>query len=325
MNGRGSAKPVLKAAAPNPLVAKRIEAAKNKINRIKNLSVEGSSNGSSSTGNSSNGKSAGTPVKDRLVVMVRGPFWLHACWQLSAQSIVRAQSAMGQEWHSARPVLRLLYVHNAGTSTSSERVSRDIAIHGGVQDWYIDVNDPPQTYRLEIGYLSNGGRFYALARSNLVSTPAAASGDTLDAHWADVADDCERIYAMSGGYSHDGGPTELQELFEERLRRPMGNPAVRNGGAADGLAPREPSFRFDIDAEIILHGTTHSGAYVTLQGEPLKVQPDGSFRVRLDLPNRRQVIPIVACSRDGVEQRTVVMAVERNTKVMEPVTRDGGE
>jgi len=33
----------------------------------------------------------------------------------------------------------------------------------------------------------------------------------------------------------------------------------------------------------------------------------------------------VACSADGVEQRTVVLAVERNTKVMEPLIRDAND
>ncbi|MBL8827807.1 MAG: hypothetical protein JNM18_12590 [Planctomycetaceae bacterium] len=43
------------------------------------------------------------------------------------------------------------------------------------------------------------------------------------------------------------------------------------------------------------------------------------------MPNARQVIPAVACSIDGLEQRTVVLAVERNTKVMEPVCKDTSE
>jgi hypothetical protein len=47
--------------------------------------------------------------------------------------------------------------------------------------------------------------------------------------------------------------------------------------------------------------------------------------VRLSLPDRRQVIPIVASSYDGVEQRTTILAVERNTKVMEPRVRDVAE
>jgi hypothetical protein len=33
------------------------------------------------------------------------------------------------------------------------------------------------------------------------------------------------------------------------------------------------------------------------------------------------VLPIVASSRDGTQRRTVVLAVERNTKVMEPVSK----
>jgi hypothetical protein len=41
------------------------------------------------------------------------------------------------------------------------------------------------------------------------------------------------------------------------------------------------------------------------------------------MPEAREVIPIVASTSDGVEQRTVVLSVDRNTKVMEPVIRDG--
>src|SRR3972149_1940167 len=37
-------------------------------------------------------------VKDRLVVMVRDPYWLHAYWELSRKSIERAKVALGQYW-----------------------------------------------------------------------------------------------------------------------------------------------------------------------------------------------------------------------------------
>jgi hypothetical protein len=52
---------------------------------------------------------------------------------------------------------------------------------------------------------------------------------------------------------------------------------------------------------------------------------DGSFTVRLSMPDKRQVLPIVASSADGVEQRTVVIAIERNTKVLEPMVREANE
>jgi uncharacterized protein len=37
------------------------------------------------------------------------------------------------------------------------------------------------------------------------------------------------------------------------------------------------------------------------------------------------VIPAVASSANGLEQRTVVLAVERNTKTMEPLVRDAND
>ena len=40
--------------------------------------------------------SEGAETKDRLVVMVRDPYWLHAYWELSRRSIERARVALGQ-------------------------------------------------------------------------------------------------------------------------------------------------------------------------------------------------------------------------------------
>jgi hypothetical protein len=265
----------------------------------------------------------GGPTKDRLVIMVRGPFWLHAYWELTPAGVARAQAALGELWHSAKPRLRLLEVSSASSSTASERVCRDIAIHGGVTNWYVDVIDPPKTYRMEIGYLAANGRFFSLARSNTVSTPSQASSDKLDNHWSDVVENCDKIYAMSGGYSSEINSNELQEVLEERLRRPVGatvNNRYNVGGEA--LVPRERSMRFHVETEMVIHGVTQADAQVTLQGAPIKLRADGSFSVRLDLPNRRQVIPLVASAKDGSSQRTIVLAVERNTKLMEPINRE---
>jgi hypothetical protein len=261
------------------------------------------------------------PNRDRLVVMVRGPFWLHATWDLTPAGVQRAQAALGQDWHSAKPVLRLIQLSSSGSSTSSERVARDIPIHGGVKNWFIDVNKPPQTYRIEIGYLSVRGKFFCLARSNTVTTPPAQNGDSLDTHWGDIALDVEKIYALSGGGESS---SDLQDLFEEKTQRPLSNLAA-NGHAAlsiDGILAPHKNFKLEIDAEIVLRGSSLAGCSVNVQGEPIKVHSDGSFSVRMDFPNRRQVIPIVATSKDGVQHRTVVLAIERNTKAMEAPQRE---
>jgi hypothetical protein len=219
-------------------------------------------------------------------------------------------------------MLRLIQLDNGPATSAAERVEREIEIHGGVNNWYIDVHDPPKHCRVDIGYMASNGRFFALARSNSVTVPAPGSATSLDENWMDVARDYERVFAMSGGYSEGPNSGDLRELFEERLRRPMGSPlATRFVGVNRTGAPHE-GFGLEADAELIIYGQTTPDAQVTLAGEPVKLRADGSFTVRRSLPDRRQVLPVAAASGDGLEERTIILAIERNTKVMEPVTRD---
>lgn len=309
-------KPVAKVESKsNPRIQKRIAEIRARLERARDLAAQMID------------QHRATERRDRVVLMVRDAFWLQVHWELTRPTIERARAAMGQEWHLARPILRLVEVADTGTTNAAERHVRDIEIHGGVNNWYIDVKDPPKNYRVEIGYLSGAaGRFHALGRSNLVTTPRANNPGAIDQNWADIAANFDKVYAMSGGYAETGDNTELRELFEERLRRPMGSPMVtRFGNGVRALLPSEGHFDFEVDAEMMVFGSTRPDAYVTIKGEPIKLREDGTFTVRMAMPEAREVIPIVASTSDGVEQRTVVLSIDRNTKVMEPVIRDGNQ
>jgi hypothetical protein len=261
--------------------------------------------------------------KDRIVAMVRDPYWLQCYWELTRKAIQRAEAALSQDWHTAKPILRLLDVSSRDITSSSELVVRDIPIHGGCNNWYIDVRNPPRSYRVDIGYISKRGQFYALGRSNVVTTPRAGVSDRIDENWSDIDyQKADRIYAMSAGYDAHGSSLELKQLFEERLRRPMGPPAVTGFGSGAYLHGKVRKFWFDLNAELIVYGATEANARVTLQGEPIKLRSDGTFTMRFSLPDSRQIIPAVAASADGVEERTIVLAVERNTKALEPMIHD---
>lgn len=304
---------VARDAARSAQVAQRIAEARERLAKAKSLVTR------------PEGGRSPRPVRDRMVLMVRGPHWLHAFWEITPRSVERATVALGQEWHAARPVLRVLQVETGLQASPSERVAREIEVHGGVKNWFIDVREPLRC-RVEIGYRAPSGRFHALARSNTVSTPVPSQGDTLDAHWGDIVEQCEKVYAMSGGFSSENNSTELQELFEERLRRPMSAPTPRREGvSADHGQAAGVVHLLEVDAEMLVYGATQPGTCITLQGEPVKVQADGTFRVRVDLPNKRQVLPIIASTADGVDLQTVVIAVERNTKTMEPFGNDNDE
>lgn len=264
--------------------------------------------------------------KDRIVVMVRDPYWLHTYWELTHGAIQRAEAALGQQWHGAKPILRLLDVSSQDRTGVTESVVRDIDIHGGCNNWYLDVANPPRSFRIDIGYLAKNGQFYVLARSNVVSTPRAGISDLIDENWADIdAKKADRIYAMSGGFDPTASSLELKQLFEERLRRPMGSPAVTSFGSGALQYGKQRSFWFQLDAELIVYGATEPNARVTLQGEPVKLRPDGTFTMRFSLPDSRQIIPAVAASADGIEERTIVLAVERNTKELEPMIHEMNE
>ena len=266
--------------------------------------------------------------KDRIVVMVRDPYWLHAYWELTRHAIQRAEAALGQEWHTAKPILRLLDVSSHDTTSTSESVVRDIDIHGGCNNWYIDVSNPPRSYRVDIGYLSPqrpvlrpgplqrrhhaAGRRQrrASTRTGPTSTPRRPTAST----------------PCPAASTRPPAASELKQLFEERLRRPLGSPAVTSFGSGGLIARRQDrKFWFQLDAELIVYGATEPNARVTLQGEPVKLRPDGTFTMRFSLPDSRQIIPAVATSPDGIEERTIVLAVERNTKQLEPMIHDGNE
>jgi uncharacterized protein len=132
-----------------------------------------------------------------------------------------------------------------------------------------------------------------------------------------------KIYALSGGYSPEGTSRELQELLEKRLGRPLGSPMhTRYGNGAAGNGSSVDLMDLAVDAEVLVYGATSRNAHVTLNGAPVQVRPDGTFSAKLPLPELRHVVPVVATSADGVEQRTVILAIERNTKTLEPVIRD---
>jgi hypothetical protein len=295
-------------AAKTEQIARKIHAAHEKREKMKDLSAPH--------------KNGAKADKDRIVLMVRDPYWLHVCWHVARTTVMRAQAAMAEHWHTARPVLRLLEVDAGPTTSTAEKIVREIEVHGGVQNWYVEAPNPPHSYRIELGYRSAAGKFFTIARSNMVTTPAPGSSDSIDENWNAVAQDYEKVYALSGGYSEERSSGELQELFEERLRRPMGPASAKYGVGAERLLNRHKNFQFAVEAEMIIYGATSTDARVTLGGEPVKLRSDGTFTVRMAMPDKRQVIPAVAASADGVEQRTIVLAVERNTKVLEPMHKE---
>jgi hypothetical protein len=75
----------------------------------------------------------------------------------------------------------------------------------------------------------------------------------------------------------------------------------------------ERGFYMHVNAEIIFYGGTHPDATVTVNGQSIRLAPDGSFRYHFTLPDGDYNIPIVATSPDKVEQRSATLSFQRGT------------
>lgn len=259
--------------------------------------------------------SGGREAKDQLILMVRDPFWLHAYWEISAPLVERIRAAMGHLWHTADPILRLYKVHSDNVGALRQEFITDIQIHGGINNWYIDVDDPPSQFLVEIGYLARDGQFFVLLSSNIVETPQRYIHDAFghpDVSWMGIPPDfCSGVFSDSlnkGDFKNgQSGPESSAPLVSDETR--IIPNAVRD-------------FSLAVDSEIVIKGKTDPGVQLSIKGEKIRLKEDGSFSIRYHLPERRHVFPVVAVSADGMETQTVILAFERNTKVLETVIKD---
>ncbi|MNX66280.1 hypothetical protein D3C86_973690 [compost metagenome] len=119
--------------------------------------------------------------RDRAVLMVRDPFWVHAYWDLDAESVARAKLEGG-----AQLTLRVHDVTDLIFNGTNSHYHFDVAMPFDFQRvWYFNVPNDGRTYLAEVGYLRADGRFIALARSNAGTTPQSKISSIISDRFVD--------------------------------------------------------------------------------------------------------------------------------------------
>jgi hypothetical protein len=98
---------------------------------------------------------------------------------------------------------------------------------------------------------------------------------------------CEEMHAPSGSNGNGNGNAPLAiEPTAEREAAPSSHSVDRFGTSSDGLgaAERAPSIKLELNAEVIIYGRAMPGQMVEVCGRAVKVNPDGTFNVRMALP-----------------------------------------
>jgi len=256
--------------------------------------------------------------ENKIVLMVVDPWWAHSYWEVTSDKIQEGLRFLRCELYETKTVLRVFDVSGQEGSEKHNHFY-DIEINSDLKTWYLNLNAPDRSFRVEIGLLTPDGRFYTLARSNTITMPRSTMSDVVDEKW--MTADFEKMYALSGGLKVGASSIDLKDQMEKRFQELLSSGAVSSFGGSP-VKRKERSFWFVLDCELIVYGATEPDAQVTVSGRPVQLRPDGTFTLRYALPDGRFPIPATARSADGKEERTITPVVQRNTEVSQPIVRE---
>ncbi len=228
---------------------------------------------------------------ERITARPLGSYWIYACWRLTNRILDRAEASLGANWHRSSPMLKVFDVTAGEDASPTKRCVASIPIPSPVDHWYVPARDPSRTYELQIGYEGPTGQFFLLARSTPVKLPLPGTPQ------ARKYDEERREAALQGS------PAETGHRFPIR-----GSAAFR---FSDDVS-------LEVEADVLIAGQVSPDAMLSCQDQEVSAGADGTFEIRLPLEEGRQVIPLEAVSADGSQSQTVILAIERNTKMLAP-------
>ena len=242
---------------------------------------------------------------DGIVLMVKDPWWLFAYWEIQPETerAIRGQ-LLPAEIPGLRSVLRVYDVTGLEFPKQPAHHAFDITLSGLATSWYLETNAPAHSFVVDIGLLAHTGRFLTLARSNRVTAPRAGPSDIIDPAWATTD---ELFWKLVGSSALGAGssPTAWGQLLSQRAV-----PGSRSSGNLSGMTrPSVRGFWCRVHTDVIVYGATDPKARVLIQHQPVAVRKDGTFSLRLTLPEGTQTVTIEATSSDGRHTQTVTPVV----------------
>ncbi|MBI1852683.1 MAG: DUF4912 domain-containing protein [Planctomycetes bacterium] len=224
------------------------------------------------------------------------------------------------------------YFRNANGGPTVLRVHdatvHDVDVPDGAIHAFVPVTPDTSGVRVEMGVRERSGEFTAIARSNPVDTPPTRATTTVDPQWP-IDPRAEEVHARAlralGGASSRmesevSLPTSPAPPFpgaSKRLNVGAGSP-TESGRAVPstegGAGQRARDFFLEVGTDLIVHGATVPGSTVTIRGERVMLRTDGTFSIRMALPDGVHDFEVRATSPDGIETRVVDLRVTRELR-----------
>ncbi len=246
------------------------------------------------------------------VLLARDPNWMYVYWEINLKTTNQLRKDYGDDiFDKSRQVLRVY----EDSRTSRDRYF-DIQVKFDARSWYIHVHDGGTMYHCELGLVLPDGVFVSVVKTNTVRLPKGRVSEVSDEKWMSISGDFEKLLQLSGVEYIGKGSGEVAKSLAQRWEMLKAVFSRSESWPADALkAERQNAKDFWLvaDCELILYGATHPGANIKVGDKKIKLNPDGTFSMRLALSDGKTDLPIKAQSEDGQEKRAIQIKISRMT------------
>ncbi len=276
--------------------------------------------------------------KSHLVILPRDPQWAYAYWNVSDEAKASLKAQGGEQL-----ALRIYDVSDIDLNYQSPHSVQEYVCDELTQEWYLPIPLSDRDYVVDIGYRTVDGSWLILARSNPIHVPSLYPSDWIEdifvtVNWEEelqdkllepllppkplqkaffateqVAEAARIAGSLFGSIRHISG-SEVGASGQGMWTVPTLSGLNMSGvGFASEELIRSRKFWLIADAELIVYGATEPDATVLIGGNPIKLNPDGTFRVQMSFQDGVIDYPIVAIAADGQQTRSIHMKFERET------------
>jgi hypothetical protein len=251
----------------------------------------------------------GTYNDTKIVLLVRDPFWIYTYWDIDNEKRNELNLHHG---HNKHMVLRVYDVTDVVFNGFNAHSSFDLDINDFTNNWYIKLPAPNRSYCVDIAIINEHGEYVLIARSNTVQVPRDTVSDQMDEEWMIPDDLFNSLYRLSGGYKlHELSGSEA--IMKRLHQMPNMSSGIFSSSENRPKEYKQKGFWMVVDTELIVYGATEPDADVTVQGQKIDLNPDGTFSLRFSLPNGTHEIPVVGVSADGEFRKEITPIVNRET------------
>jgi len=237
----------------------------------------------------------------RIVCMVRDPHWIFAYWKISSEEYNALKRRFGSSLENFRTVLRVYEDSGGG------KKHFDIDIPDDSKNWYINVSERCR-YRVGIGMISPDGIYEEIALSDTVETPPEGASKNSDEKWFVSDTAFNEIISASGDLKEKTGS---EEYLKAEKNSSIDSETVSSFSGNEKGRSEDP--RPSIKMELVVYGAAGKNSRINLLGKDVEPNEDGSFSIRMALPEGEFELPVKLVSSDGKLEKTVKAEIKTET------------